>query len=401
MRKRTWVVLALVLAFVLASAALVGCTGDDGAEAPDDGNAEVTKEPYVIGAVLSLTGAQSGLGEPERRVIEMEVKRINDEGGINGHPLEVIIEDDASNVDQAIAATTKLIEQDEVLAVIGSTGTGQTMAMRAEIDAAQIPQVSLAGSLVITKEFDPLVFQTPWSNELVVTTTLEYLKAEGLSDVGLITEDTGFGKDGRELVSALAEEYGLTVVSDEVFKPTDTDMTGQLTVTRSAGADVVLMWSSVAASAIVPKNMAQLGMDIPLVGSHGIARQEYIDSAGEAAGGTVMFAGKVLAPEAYGEGTPSYEAATSFIERYTETYGEAPSNTFAGHAYDGLYLVVEAMKRLDEGFTPMDLRDEIEATEGFPGIGGVFTFSPTDHNGLSADDLVGYRVVDGAWTLLE
>jgi branched-chain amino acid transport system substrate-binding protein len=114
-----------------------------------------------------------------------------------------------------------------------------------------------------------------------------------------------------------------------------------------------------------------------------------------------MFAGKILAPEAYGEGSDAYEVATSFIDRYQETWGEPPTNTFAGHAYDGLYLVVEAMKRLDEGFTPADLRDEIEATDGFTGIGGNFTFSPTDHNGLSPEDLVGYVVNDSAWTLLQ
>ena len=400
MRKRTWLMLALVLVLALVSAPLGGCatTGDE-AEEPAGGE-EPAKEPYVIGAVLSLTGAQAGLGGPEKNAIEMEVARINEEGGINGHELVVIIEDDASDQDQAVARATKLIEQDNVLAIIGSTGTGQSMAMRAVITEAGIPQVSLAGSMIITQDFSPLVFQTPWSNALVVATTLEYLKEQGYTKIGLITEDTGFGKDGRALVTEKAAEYGLTVVSDQVFKPADTDMTGQLTVIKSAGADVVLMWSSVAASSTIPKNMKQLGMGIPLVGSHGIARQEFVDSAGDAAEGTVMFAGKVLAPEAYGEGTPSYEAATSFIERYTETYGEPPTNTFAGHAYDGLYLVVEAMKRLDEGFTPADLRDEIEKTSGFPGIGGVFTFSPTDHNGMTADDLVGYVVSGGKWTLL-
>ena len=401
MRKRTWVMLAFVLVLALVSAPLGGCatTGDEAGE-PATGGEEPAKEPYVLGAVLSLTGAQAGLGGPEKNAIEMEVARINDAGGINGHELVVIIEDDASDQDQAVARATKLIEQDEVLAIIGSTGTGQSMAMRAVITEAGIPQVSLAGSLIITQDFSPLVFQTPWSNALVVATTLEYLKEQGFAKIGLITEDTGFGKDGRTLVTEKAAEYGLTVVSDQVFKPSDTDMTGQLTVIKSAGADVVLMWSSVAASSTVPKNMKQLGMGVPLVGSHGIARQEFVSSAGDAAEGTVMFAGKVLAPEAYGEGTPSFEAATGFIDRYTEAYGEPPTNTFAGHAYDGLYLVVEALKRLDEGFTPSDLRDEIEKTSGFPGIGGVFTFSATDHNGMTADDLVGYVVSDGEWTLL-
>ncbi|MBN2847710.1 MAG: ABC transporter substrate-binding protein [Coriobacteriia bacterium] len=384
--------LALAVGVILPG----GCAGSD---TGGDGGA-ATGEPYVIGAVLSLTGAQAGLGGPEKNAIDMEVARINEAGGINGRPLEVIIEDDASDVDQAVARTTKLIEQDNVIAIIGSTGTGQSMAMRDVISEAGVPQVALGSGSVITAEFDPLVFQTPWTADLIVPLALQYLADEGLTKVGLVTEDTGFGKDGQALVNAMAAEYGLEVVSDEVFKPADTDMTGQLTVIKSKGADVVLMWSSVAASSIVPKNMAQLNLGIPLVCSHGVAKQEFIDGAGEAGEGVLAFAGKVLAPETYGAGTPSYDAATGFVERYTAAYGVAPDH-FAGHAYDGLYLVVEALKRLDEGFTPADLRDEIEATSGFPGIGGVFTFSATDHNGMTADDIVMYRIEGGSWVLAE
>ncbi len=388
---------ACALAVILALGMMLpaGCSEQEGGGSESE---DVTKDAYVIGAVLSLTGAQSGLGTPERNAIEMEVARINADGGINGHPLEVLIEDDASDVDQAIAATTKLIEQDEVLAIIGSTGTGQSMAMRDEINIAQVPQVALGSGSIITREFDPLVFQTPWTADLIVPLALEYLKDEGYTKVGLITEDTSFGKDGRELVNATAAEYDLTIVSDQVFKPTDTDMTGQLTVIEGADAEVVLMWASVAAASIVPKNMQQLNMDLPLVCAHGVAKQEFIDGAGDAGEGVIAFAGKVLAPETYGEGSEGYEVATGFVERYTEEYGVKPDH-FAGHAYDGLYIVVEALRRLEEGFTPTDLRDEIERTSELPGIGGTFTFSATDHNGMTGSDIVMYRIENGEWVL--
>jgi branched-chain amino acid transport system substrate-binding protein len=397
MRAGKWLLVALAVSLA-STLVLVGCggkTSDSGATTGAE------KAPIKVGAVLALTGGQVALGEPEKNVIDMEVKRINDAGGINGHKLEVIIEDDASDVEKAATAATKLIEQDKVLAIIGSTGTGQTMQMRGEIDKAGIPQVSLAGGLVVTDPIDPLVFQTPWSNKLVVPRTLAYLKEKGLTKVGLITEDTSFGKDGRKLVKELASQYGLTIVGDEVFKPTDTDMTPQLTVLKGKGATVILQWSSVAASAIVPKNMAQLKMTMPLVGSHGIASQAFVDGAGPAGNGITMFAGKILAPEAYGVGSEGYKVATDFIKRYTEAYGKPPSNTFAGHAYDGLYIVVEAMKRLPEGFTAAQLRDEIEKTSKWQGIGGVFTFSPTDHNGMTEQDLVRYVVEDGKWVLAQ
>jgi len=396
MKRGPMLLLALVL--LLGITLPSGCASESTGGPGDSGGTD--REPYVIGAVLSLTGAQSGLGGPEKNAIEMEVARINEAGGINGHPLEVIIEDDGSDVDKAIAATTKLIEQDEVLAIIGSTGTGQSMAMRDEIDLAQVPQVSLGSGSIITREFDPLVFQTTWTADLIVPLALEYLESEGLTKVGLVTEDTGFGKDGRDLVNEMAADYGLEVVSDQVFKPADTDMTGQLTVIKGAGADVVLMWASVAAGSIVPKNMAQLNMDVPLVCGNGVAKQEFLDGAGDAGEGVVAFAGKVLAPESYGEGSEGYDVATSFVERYTAAYGVAPDH-FAGHAYDGLYLVVGALERLQEGFGSADLRDEIERTSGMPGIGGTFTFTATDHNGMTESDIVMYRIEDGQWVLAQ
>jgi branched-chain amino acid transport system substrate-binding protein len=142
--------------------------------------------------------------------------------------------------------------------------------------------------------------------------------------------------------------------------------------------------------------MQQLGMKIPLFGCHGIARKEFIDGAGGAAEGVRFAAGKVLVPASYGEGTPGFDVATDFISRYTAAYGKAP-DTFAGHAYDAINLIAEAIGRLDEGFTSEDLRAEIEKTSGFVGLGGTFTFSATDHNGMNASDLVMYRVENGTW----
>ncbi|MBW6468095.1 MAG: ABC transporter substrate-binding protein [Anaerosomatales bacterium] len=385
-------VVALFAAMAVVSLSACGAESDPG----DDGAA--TAEPYRIGAVLSLSGTYAGLGEPEKNTIEMEVERINDAGGVHGRPIEVIIVDDATDAETAVAVTTRLIEQDQVIALIGATGTGATMAMRQEVDRAGIPQVSIAGGTVITADFHPLVFQTAWSNSLVVPFTLRYLEEQGVQKVALIADSGGFGADGVAVIKDLIGATSLELVAEESFNPGDTDMTAQLTKIKTSGAEAVLMWNAGREAATVAKNMAALDLGIQLVGSHGNARLEFIEGAGPAAEDFVFAAGKVLVPEAYAPGSDEQVVATDFIERYTERYGVAP-DTFAGHAYDGLYLVVEAMKRLPEEFTAEELRDEIESTNGFVGIGGVFTFSPTDHNGLSDDDLVMYRVSGGVWTL--
>ncbi len=139
----------------------------------------------------------------------------------------------------------------------------------------------------------------------------------------------------------MAPDAGIEIVSDQTFNPGDTDMTAQLTKIKNSDAEAIVMWTAGAEAATIAKNVKDLGIDLPLFGSHGIARREFIDGAGDAAEGVRFAAGKVLIPEAYGEGTEAYTVATDFIDRYTEAFGDAPS-TFAGHAYDALYLIVEA-----------------------------------------------------------
>ncbi len=400
MRAASRVLLALALILALAIVPLAGCTSSDSDGTSGDTSAEEVKEPYRIGAVLSLSGTYAGLGEPEKNTIEMEVEAINDAGGVNGHHIEVIIEDDATEAEQAVTVTTSLIDKDGVLAIIGATGTGGTMGMRQEIDRAGIPQVSVAGGTVITAEFDPLVFQTPWSNALVIPFEFAYIADQGITKIGIIADSGGFGADGAAVMAAEAPGAGLEVVATESFNPGDTDMSVQLTKIQSAGAEAVVMCTAGKEASIVATNMKDLGLTIPLFGTHGNARTEFAEGAGDAAEGFKFAAGKILLPETYGEDTEEYTVATDFIDRYTEKYGKAP-DTFAGHAYDALHIIVNAMKTLDEGFTSAELRDAIEATDGFVGIGGTFSYSADDHNGMSENDLVMYEIKDGVWVLAE
>lgn len=390
--------LALCLAIVLGSAlVLTGCAGAP--DEPAEGDEGPSGEPIVIGAVLSLTGPYAGLGTPEKNAIELEVERINDAGGINDRPLEVVIEDDATDAAAAQATVSKLVDQEGVVAIIGATGTGQTMGMRADVERAQVPQVSMAGGSVITDEFSEWVFQTPWPNRIVVPFDLEYMEAEGVEQLAIISDSGGYGKDGLTVTKAKAAVFGIEIVAEETFNAGDADMTAQLTKIKAADPDAVMMWAAGSEGATVLKNWRDLGGEAPFFGTPGNARKELIEGAGEAAEGFRFSAGRILLPESYGEDTEAYRVATDFIERYEAEYGTAP-DIFAGHAYDALNIVVEALKRMPaDEIDPVGLRDEIEATSGFVGIGGTFTYSATDHNGLTEDDLVMYRITDGAWML--
>lgn len=386
-------VLRFVVVLALGAALISGCAkGERGAT---DG---ASAEPYRIGAVLSLTGTYAGLGTPEQNAIKLEAARINAAGGINGRLVEVVYEDDGTDPAKAVAAAARLIEQEEVLAIIGATGTGQTMAIRSEIARAGVPQVSMAGGSVVTDDFDPLVFQTPWPNRIVVPFTLKALKARGLTKVALMSDTSGYGTDGHDIVIKEAAAAGIEIVAEQTLNPGDTDMTAQLTKIKAADPDAILMWNAGKEAAIVAKNMQQLGMKTPLVGSPGNGRKEFIQGAGAASEGFLFAAGKVLVPAAYGTDSEAYKVADDFITRYTKAYG-TPPDIFAGHAYDAFLVVVDALGRVEGDVTPGSLRDAIEKTSGLVGIGGTFNYSATDHNGLTMEELVLYRVADKTWVL--
>jgi branched-chain amino acid transport system substrate-binding protein len=257
----------------------------------------------------------------------------------------------------------------------------------------------MAGGSVITADFSEWVFQTPWPNRIVIPFVLEEMAAAGHTTIGLISDTGGYGVDGRDIVLATAADAGVTIVADETFNAGDTDMTSQLTKIRAAEPDAVLIWAAGKEAAIIARNARQLNMEQPLYGGSGIARQEFIDGAGEAAEGVRLGTGKILVPEAFGEGTEAYAVATDFIERYEAAYG-TPPDIFAGHAYDAIGLIADALGRIGSGdVTSEQVRDALEETSGWVGIDGTFTYSATDHNGLTQDEMVMYVIEDGTWRL--
>lgn len=360
------------------------------------GDSEGPRESVKVGAVLSLTGTYAALGESEKQALELEAKRINDAGGINGVPIEVIIEDDATDEAKAVAAASKLIEQEGVVALLAATGTGQSMAIRGDVERAGIAQVSMAGGTVVTADFHENVFQTPWSNTLVVPFVLERMKADGHTRIALLTDSGGYGKDGRAVIEEAAGATGLELVADETFNPGDADLTAQLTRIKGSGADAVLLWTAGREAATAVRSARELGQTLPFFGGSGQARTEFIEGAGDAAEGFTFGTGKSLVPANWGEGSEQYAVVSDFASRYEQAYG-TPPDIFAGHAFDAFSIVVAALNEVGADASPQELRDAIEQTEDLVGFGGVFTFSASDHNGLTADDLSLYRIEGGTW----
>ena len=353
-----------------------------------------------IGSVLSITGPASFLGDPEDKTLRMYVDRINAEGGVNGEQLELIVYDSEGDANKARTLATRLIEDDEIVAMVGGSTTGTTMAMVPLFEDAEIPFISLAGGIVIIEPVNPFVFKTPHTDRMACEKVFQDMQARGLSRVGLISGTGGFGKSMRGQCLNVAEAYGIEIVADETYGPRDTDMTPQLTNIRNAeGLQAVLNPGFGQGPAIVTKNFAQLGIEVPLYQSHGVASKSFIELAGAAAEGVRLPASALLVANQLADDDPQKQVVVDYKTAF-EAEWNRPVSTFGGHAYDGLMILVDAMRRAGSA-DPVAIRDAIEETIGFMGTAGEVNMSPDDHMGL---DLTAFRMLeirDGDWTIVQ
>ena len=356
-------------------------------------------DPIRIGAFLSASGPAAFLGDPEKKVLELYVDKINAAGGINGRPLELIVYDDGGRADKALSFAKRLLSNDRVDVIVGGSTTATTMASVKLIERAGVPFISLAGAVVIIDPVKKWVFKTAHTDRMAAEKVMQDMKKRGLSRLALLSESSGFGKSGRTQTLLAAELMGIEIVADETYGPKDTDVTAQLTnIKGNADAEALLVFGFGQGPAIVTKNYRQLGMTTPLYQSHGVASRAFLDLTGDAAEGMRLPVTGVLIADQLPAG-PQRAVLEDFIAEYSAKYGSEPS-AFAGHAYDGLYLMVEAIKRAGTS-DKASVRDALEATQGFIGITGEFNFSASDHMGLSLDAFHMVEVRDGAWQLID
>ena len=353
-----------------------------------------------VGAVLSVTGPASFLGDPEKKTLEMYVDEINAKGGVNGQKLQLVTYDDGADANAARTFATRLVEEDKVVAMIGGTTTGATLAMIPVFEEAQTPFISLGGAIQIIEPVRKWVFKTPHTDKMACEKIFADLKQRNLTTVALISGTDAFGKSMRDQCVGVAPKAGITIAHEESYGPRDSDMTPQLTNIKSkAGVQAVINPGFGQGPAIVTRNYRQLGITLPLYQSHGVASKQFIDLAGPAADGVRLPAAALLVAEKLPDGDPQKPVAVAYTRAYQQKTGQ-PVSTFGGHAYDGLMIFTEAAKRAGS-FDRAKVRDEIEKTRNFIGTGGVVNMSPTDHLGL---DLSAFRMLEikgGDWTLLQ
>jgi branched-chain amino acid transport system substrate-binding protein len=358
----------------------------------------IAAPPIKIGALLSVSGPASFLGEPERNTAKMMVDEINKAGGINGRQLELVVIDTTGDATKAVQGVNKLIKDDKVVAIIGPSTTGDSMAVIPIVEKAEIPLISCAAGIKITEPVNKWVFKTAQNDALAVARIFEYMKKQKIGKIAILTVSDGFGSSGREQLVSQSAKFGIKIISDETYGPKDTDMTAQLTKIRGSEAQAIVCWGTNPGPAVVARNVKQLGITLPLYMSHGVSSKKFIELAGDAAEGIILPSGRVVVADQLPKSDPQKKALLNYVENYKKNYG-VEGDHFGGHAYDAVMLIKGAIER--GGETPAAIRNELEKTKKYAGIGGTFNFSATDHAGLASDAFVLVQIKNKNWTLLK
>ena len=361
--------------------------------------AALAADPIRIGAIFSVTGPASFLGEPERNTAKMLEEELNKAGGLLGRKVEIIVYDDESDATKAVTAVDRLLKRDRVAAVVGPSTSGSTLAIVPKLTAAQVPLVSCAAAKKIVQPVQRWIFKVAASDELAVVKIFRDLKAHGLTRVAILTASDAYGAGGREDIKEVAPRLGIALVADEVFGPRDTDMTAQLTRIRGTDAQAVVVWGTNPGPAVIARNRTQLKLALPLYMSSGVASKRFIELAGaENAEGVLLPAGRLLVAGQLSAEHPQKAVLVNYVREYEQRFKQ-PVSTFGGHAWDAVMLIARAVRDARSA-APAAIRDALEKIRGFQGTAGEFNFSAQDHNGLTEDAFAMLQIAKGDWELL-
>ena len=357
-----------------------------------------------VGVIVSGTGPAASLGIPERNTVALLPQTIA------GQKVVYTILDDASDTTAAVTAARKLVQENKVDLIIGTTTTPASLAMIDVAAESKTPMISLAASESIIKPVDARrswVFKTPQTDALMAAAIVAHMASTGVKTVGYIGFNDAYGEGWLAELQKSAAARGLKVVATERYARTDTSVTGQVLKVVAARPDAVLIGASGVPAVLPQKALKDRGYAGKIYQTHGVANADFLRVGGKDVEGAILPAGPVLVADQLPATNPNRKVGLAYVNLYEGKYGQGSVSTFGAHLWDaGLILqkaVPQALKKAKPG-TPefrSALRDAIEGTRNVIGAHGIFNYGPSDHLGLDARSRVMVQVVNGTWKLLK
>ncbi len=379
----------LVLAITLIAAPSLGCTQDG---IPDT---------YRVGVIASQTGPYSALGLPAIDGARLIADQINDAGGINGMPLELIFYDDKGSSTETALAAQKAIDVDRVVAVACMSATGLSHSMISVVNDNEIPGIIMSGTGLVNDQLDAWAFKPIASESNYIPLPLRYLRDDlGLSTTAALIENSGYGEGGEFFLKKVAPEERVTVVTYQHFDPGATDMTPQLSNIRASGAESIFIWGSGPAGALAVKQAREMDIMVPIVTTPAQSSPAYYESFQqyyEMEPSLVSLDSKLTMWEQLPVDDPDREMCREFTESFVSRYGRPPAMWEAIGAQIILFIA-DGLERADPNLSDItvarnQVRDAFETTENLSLFMGTYTLSPDDHYGreIPKEVLVTFR----------
>ena len=366
------------------------------------GLTETARGDINVGVTLSATGAAASLGIPERNTFELLPTTIA------GQKVNWIVLDDASDTTKAVTNTRKLLSEDKVDVIVGSTVTPNSLAMIDIVADAETPMIAMAASGRIVDPANPKVkwvFKTPQSDALMADAIAVSMKANGVKTMGYIGFNDAYGDSWLAEIKRSAQVAGIKVVAEEKYNRNDASVTGQILKIVAANPDAVLIGASGTPAATPQKDLASRNYKGKVYQTHGVANPDFLRVVGKEGNGTILPAGPMLVYEQLPASNPVKKSAAEYVTKYEAKYGTR--STFGGHAWDAYLLlshaIPDALKKGKPGTKEFRaaLRDALENAKDLFGAHGVFNMTPQDHNGLDNRARLMIRIEDGKWVVIK
>jgi branched-chain amino acid transport system substrate-binding protein len=359
-----------------------------------------TQADINVGVTVSATGPAASLGIPEKNTVALMPTTIA------GQKVNYIVLDDASDTTNAVSNARKLITENKVDVILGSTTTPNSLAMIDVVAEAQTPMISMAASSRIVEPVEGKrrwVFKTPQNDIMMSLAIVTHMANAGVKTAGYIGFADAYGEGWYQEFAKIAALKGIHIVASERYARTDTSVTGQVLKLIATKPDAVLIGASGTPAALPQKTLKERGYSGRYYQTHGVANADFLRVGGKDVDGTFLPSGPVLVAEQLPATHPVRKTALAYVAAYEAAHGKGSVSTFGAHAWDtGLLLaaaVPNALKKAQPGTAEFRsaLRDAIEQVRDMPGAHGIFSMSTTDHLGLDQRARVMVKIDNGAW----
>jgi branched-chain amino acid transport system substrate-binding protein len=358
-----------------------------------------------VGVTLSATGPAASLGIPEKNTFDMLGSPT-----VGGQKVNFIVLDDKSDTTEAVKNIRKLISEDKVDVVIGSTVTPNSLAMRDVAGENETPMISMAASAQIVNPvytWTKWIFKTPQSDSLMADAIAVHMRANGVTTMGFIGFADAYGDSWLAEIKRSAQTAGIKIAAEEKYNRTDPSVTGQVLKLLAAKPDAILIAGSGTPAATPQKELIARGYKGKIYQTHGVANPDFMRVVGADGNGSFFPVGPMAVYEQLPDSNPLKKSGADYVVKYEAKFGPGSRTTFGGHAWDAWLLlqraIPEALKKAQPGTKAFRaaLRDALENVKELPGAHGMFNMNPGDHNGLDNRARVMVKIDNGKWILVK